>query len=89
MSTTLSTTRPGRQQQQPPSPTHGNRASARRVSLIDRLALRLGVALVAWSRRPRELDSRERRALRVDNVRATERRELAQQRLLLQLLSPR
>ncbi len=89
MNTTLSTTRPSRQQQHPPSPTPNNRAPAQRVGLIDRLALQLGVALVAWSRRPREHDSRERQARRIANARATEQREAAQQRMLLQLLSPR
>lgn len=89
MNTTLSTTRPGRQQQHPPSPTLETRASARRVGLIDRLALRLGVALVAWSRRPRLLDDRDERARRVRAAQAAERRERSMQRDALLTLPPR
>ena len=47
MNTTMTATRPGRQQQHPPSPALTTRAPARRVGRVDRLALRLGVALVA------------------------------------------
>ena len=89
MNTTMTATRPGRQQQHPPSPTLDTRAPARRVGLIDRLALRLGVALVAWSRRPRDLDSRDRLARRVEREISTEQRERQAQRLMLQLLPPR
>ncbi|OYX58828.1 MAG: hypothetical protein B7Y93_01165 [Micrococcales bacterium 32-70-13] len=89
MNTTLSTTRPGRQQQHPPSPTLETRAPARRVGLIDRLALRLGVALVAWSRRPRLLDDRDERARRVQAAQAAERRERSMQRDALLTLPPR
>lgn len=90
MNTTIAATRPGRtEQQHPPSPTLETRTHVRRVGLIDRLALRLGVALVAWSRRPRELDSRERQVRRLENARATERRERSQQRLQHLLLPPR
>lgn len=89
MNTTMTATRPGRQQQHPPSPTLSTRASARHVGLIDRLALRLGVALVAWSRRPRELDSRDRRARRIERERSTELRERQVQRQLQLLLPPR
>ncbi len=89
MNTAMTATRPGRQQQHPPSPTLDNRAPARRVGLIDRLALRLGVALVAWSRRPRELDSRDRLSRRVEREMSTEQRERQTQRLMLQLLPPR
>lgn len=81
-------------QQHPPSPspspttTTGLRRT-RPVGLIDRLALRLGVALVAWSRRPRVLDDRAARARRVQSQRATERRERTMQRSALLLLPPR
>lgn len=89
MNTTMTAARPGRQQQHPPSPTNTTRAPARRVGLIDRLALRLGVALVAWSRRPRELDSRDQLARHVQREMSTEQRERQTQRLMLQLLPPR
>ncbi len=89
MNSTMTATRPGRQQQHPPSSPLENRAPARSVGLVDRLALRLGVALVAWSRRPRELDSRDRRARRVERELSTEQRERQQQRLALLLLPPR
>lgn len=77
------------EQQHPPSSTTTVPQRVRRVALIDRLALRLGVALVAWSRRPRVLDDRDARARRVQTVRATESRERAMQRHALQLLPPR
>jgi hypothetical protein len=89
MNTTMTATRPGRQQQHPPSPTLTTRAPARSVGLIDRLALRLGVALVAWSRRPRELDSRDQLARRVQRELSTEQRERQMQRQLQLLLPPR
>jgi len=76
-------------QQHPPSSTTTAPRRERRVALIDRLALRLGVALVAWSRRPRVLDDRDDRARRVQTARATESRERAMQRTALQLLPPR
>ena len=38
----------------------------RRVGLADRIALHLGVALIAWGRRPSVIASRERRANRVE-----------------------
>jgi hypothetical protein len=89
MNTTISTTRPGRPYQHPPSPTLETRAPARNVGLVDRLALRLGVALVAWSRRPRLLDDRDERARRVRAAQATERRERSMQRSALLTLPPR
>ena len=39
-------TAPSRQQQHPP------RVAGRRVGVLDRLALRLGLALIVWGRRP-------------------------------------
>ncbi|WP_439563553.1 hypothetical protein [Microcella sp.] len=89
MNTTTTTALPGRQQQHPPSPTVTNRAPARRVGLIDRLALRLGVALVAWSRRQRVLDARDERSHRVHSARATELRERQMQRSAMLMLPPR
>lgn len=53
---------------------------ARRVHLLDRIALHLGIALIKWGRRPLVLATRERRAnrieqqlLRLDRERAYER----------------
>ena len=43
-------------QSHPPDPSQTEqslRAAARRVGVIDRVALHLGVALITWSRRPR------------------------------------
>lgn len=89
MNSTLTTTHPGRHHQHPPSPPRTTRARAQRVGLVDRLALRLGVALVAWSRRPRELDSRESHARRVSYELTAERRARHEQRRLLTMLPPR
>ena len=47
---------------------------ARRVKALDRAALHLGLALIAWGRRPRSLESRERRANRVEQALARESR---------------
>ena len=47
-------TAPGRQLH-PPEPTEHSERNARqlrRVGLVDRLALRLGLALIMWGRRP-------------------------------------
>lgn len=53
----------------------------RRVGLVDRLALHLGVALITWSRRPaREHVSRERLANRHEQRLARVARELATER---------
>ena len=46
----------------------------RRVSLFDRLALHLGLALITWGRRPLNLESRERRANRIEQAIAREHR---------------
>jgi hypothetical protein len=55
---------------------------ARRVSLLDRAALHLGVALIAWGRRPLKVESRERRATRVEQHIARQVRERAAERWL-------
>ena len=60
-------TAPGRrrytQSPHPPQPPHHTEPRlVRRVSLVDRSALHLGLALIRWGRRPLELESRERRA---------------------------
>ena len=46
----------------------------RRVSLFDRLALHVGLALITWGRRPLTLESRERRANRIEQALAGEHR---------------
>jgi hypothetical protein len=54
MNTTLSTPVDHQKNNHPPSRrTHGS--TVRRVSLADRVALHLGLALITWSRRPRTL----------------------------------
>ncbi|MCA1942437.1 MAG: hypothetical protein LDL15_02360 [Yonghaparkia sp.] len=78
--------------QHPPSPADippRSRPVARRVGLVDRIALRLGVALVAWSRRPRLLDDRAERERRAQLERSTALRERQWQRETLLLLPPR
>jgi hypothetical protein len=46
----------------------------RRVSAVDRLALHVGLALIKWGRRPQDLESRERRANRIELALARESR---------------
>ncbi len=53
---------------------HFDQAPVRRVKLLDRLALRVGLALITWGRRPQDLESRERRANRVEQALARESR---------------
>ena len=79
MNTTLSTAT-GRQDH-PPDTAQVPR-QVRRVGLLDRLALHVGVALVAWSRRPRTVESRERRANRIEHELARLARERAAEREL-------
>ena len=50
MNTQLATA-PGRQDH-PPQPATVERRPSRRVGLLDRAALHLGVALITWGRRP-------------------------------------
>ncbi len=59
------------------------------VSLLDRLALHLGVALVRWSRRSRIAVRHERRASRVEQLLAADRRERGYERALRTLTPPR
>jgi len=79
MNSTLSTA-PGRHDH-PPQPTAPVRQQ-RRVGLVDRMALHLGVALITWSRRPRAVESRERRANRIEQELARLARERAAEREL-------
>ena len=76
MNTTLSTA--PRRLDHPPEPT----PTVRRVELFDRLALHLGVALIKWGRRPLKVDSRERRANRIEQQLARLERERQAERSL-------
>ncbi|MET1051421.1 MAG: hypothetical protein ABWX65_02165 [Mycetocola sp.] len=62
MNTQLTTVR-GRQEHPPqPVPAVGSRPN-RRVGLLDRAALHLGVALITWGRRPARPSRRDRFAV--------------------------
>ena len=74
MNTTLSTVR-GRHDHPPQQVERGDEYIVRRVGLTDRIALHLGVALIAWGRRPSVISSRERRANRVEQQLARLERE--------------
>ena len=65
---------PGRHDH-PPQPAHNH--LARRVNLLDRAALHLGVALIKWGRRPHAAESRERLASRAELYAARLQRERA------------
>jgi hypothetical protein len=79
MSTPLVTT-PGHLDH-PPEPVHSPQVpTPRRVGLLDRTALHLGVALIKWGRRP----DHARSAARADALR---RHESARDRFLSQNLS--
>ncbi len=82
MNATLSTA-PGRHDH-PPQPV--TVYQPHRVNLLDRLALHVGLALVMWGRRSRTLESRERRANRVELELARLERERAAERNLHLLL---
>ena len=53
---------------------HTQPEALHRVKLLDRVALHVGLALIAWGRRPLSLESRERRANRVEQALARESR---------------
>jgi hypothetical protein len=72
VNTTLSTTES--RHEHPPQPI-AQAQPTRHVSLLDRVALHLGVALITWSRRPRDYESRERRANRIEQQLARAARE--------------
>ena len=75
---TKSTVTPGRLDHPPqplgtgttPGTSHGTPHVARRVGLLDRAALHLGVALIKWGRRPLHTDPREELALNAETYRA-------------------
>jgi hypothetical protein len=66
------------------SPVSVEAVVVRRVALVDRAALHLGVALIKWGRRPLEVASRERRAHRTEQYLARLARERAAERMLRQ-----
>ena len=94
MNTVLSTT-PGRHDHppHPPPPTHEGRSvparpshPVRRMSIVDRAALHLGLALIRWGRRPLELETRQRRAVRFEqHIARLERERQAQRWQILNL----
>ena len=81
MNTTLSTTR-GRHDHPPQPAGEQPQHLVRRVSLLDRAALHLGVALITWGRRPLAVDSHEQRANRARWHAARLGRERAAERWL-------
>lgn len=58
-----------------------HRTVVRRVGLIDRLALHLGVALITWGRRPLTIEPHERRANRLEQHLARRERERSAERM--------
>jgi hypothetical protein len=89
MNTTLSTA-PGRQDH-PPQQSSLERVpyQARRVNLLDRVALHVGIALIKWGRRPLAVPSREQRAKRVEQQLARLEREREYERALRPFLPVR
>ena len=88
MSTTLSS-RPSRADRPSQQDRHRHRhlaerpaSAARRVSLIDRAALRLGILLITWGRRGNHV-SRAQLAARSELEAGREQRELHAERTLL------
>jgi len=81
MNTTLSTT-PGRHDHPPHQSVAPQAYVARRVGLLDQLALHVGIALIKWGRRRYTIESRERRATRVEQQLARIERERAIERSL-------
>lgn len=65
------------------------RRGGRSLTLIDRIALAAGVALVTWSRRPRIADRRDEFERRVHRRMSDEQRGTRQLQLMLQCLPPR
>lgn len=86
MNATLSTA-PGRLDH-PPQPVQPI-VAARRLSPLDRLALHAGIALIRWGRRPLTIESRERRASRVEQQLARVARERSAERALRLTIPPR
>ncbi|MGV8912022.1 MAG: hypothetical protein ACOH14_05335 [Rhodoglobus sp.] len=76
------TTEPGRQYHppEPQAPDQQSRRVVRRVGVLDRIALHLGVALVTWSRRPQHPRSSVSIAARAEDQLRRERLEQARAR---------
>ena len=87
----VSTTTTADQTRSTPTQHPPSRAAAQpsRVHIPDRIALRLGLALITWSRRSRSPESWERRASRIEQQLAREAREHDALRRALQLGPPR
>ncbi len=85
-SSTITPTREHRAGEHPPSPAT---QPSGRVGALDRIALRLGLALITWSRRSRSPESWERRATRVEAALAHDARAAAALRLALRTAPPR
>jgi hypothetical protein len=65
----------------PPQPVYTREPRpARRVSVLDRAALHLGLALITWGRRPLRVDSRARSTNRAEQELARLERERAAER---------
>jgi len=84
MQTTLTATQS--RHDHPPQPSL---AQVRRVGLVDRLALRIGIALITWGRRPRTIETRERRANHIEQELARLERERLNERVLRLMIPPR
>ncbi|HEY4267615.1 MAG TPA: hypothetical protein VGM94_05435 [Galbitalea sp.] len=80
MNSTLSTV--DRRHEQPPdrAVVSHQPATSIRVGVVDRVALHLGIALIKWGRRPVSVESRERRANRIEHQLACIARERAVER---------
>lgn len=59
----------------PPEQVERQLVPVRRVGVLDRLALHVGIALIKWGRRPAQRETRERRANRVEQQLARLARE--------------
>ncbi len=81
MSTTMSTA-PGRRDHPPDPAPETTLTAVHRVSIVDRIALQLGVALIKWGRRPRLIPTRERIAAVVEHRLDEQSRERAAERAL-------
>ena len=87
MSTTTSTVRsrhdhPPILEQRPERRVTPAASATRRIAPLDRIALHLGIALIKWGRRPLAVETRERRASRVEQQLARLARERAAERSL-------
>lgn len=80
MNATLSTA-PGRHDHPPQTQPRAAVQPVRRVNLLDRIALTVGIALIKWGRRPYSIETRERRASRVEQQLARLERERAYERV--------